>query len=141
MKEKGFNSLTRPIMKHASCVWEPHTRCNIDNLTMVRRRASRFVKGDYSRTNSVTALLADLQVNTLQQRRMQCKTVILYRIVHQLIGIPTTPFLITGRFSRGRNMRFMYTQSSVKAHLYSFFPNAIRLWNQLPSSTVSAPSL
>ena len=141
VKEKCFKSLTRPIMEYASCVWDPHTRRNKDKLEMVQRRAARFVKGDYSTTSSVTAMLADLRRNTLQQRRMQCKTVMLYRIVHQLIAIPTTPFLIPGRSFRGHDMIFMIPQSSVNAHLHSFFPSAIRLWNQLPSITVSAPSL
>ena len=126
---------------YASCVWDPYTRCNIYKLEMVQWRAARFEKGDFSRTSSVTAMLADLQWNTLQQRRMQCKTMMLYRIVYQLIATPTISFMIPGRSCRGHNMKFMVPQSSVNAHLHSFFPSAIRLWNQLPSFTVSAPSL
>ena len=105
---------------------------------MVQRRAA--VKGDYSITSSVTAMLADLQWNTLQQRRMQSKTVMLYRVVHQLVSILVTPFLIPARVSRGHNMKFAIPQSLVNAHLYSF-PSIIRIWNQLPQSAVSAPSL
>ena len=104
-------------------------------------RAVRFVKGDYSRTSSVTAMLADLEWNTLQQRRMQSKTVMLYRVVHQLVSIPVTPFLIPIRASRGHNMRYAIPRSTVNAHLCSFFPSAIRTWNKLPASTVSAQSL
>ena len=141
VKEKCYKSLVRPIMEYASCVWDPHSKRNIDKLEMVQRRAARFVKGDYSRTSSVTAMLADLEWNTLQQRRMQSKTVMLYRVVHQLVSIPVTPFLIPIRASRCHNMRYAIPRSTVNAHLYSFFPSAIRIWNKLPASTVSAQSL
>ena len=141
VKDKCYKSLVRPIMEYASCVWDPHTQRNINKLEMVQRRAARFVKGDYSRTSSVTAMLADLEWNTLQQRRMQSKTVMLYRVIYQLVSIPVTPFLIPTRASRVNNMRYAVPRSTVNAHLYSFFPSAIRIWNQLPSSTVSAQSL
>ena len=141
VKDKCYKSLVRPVMEYASCVWDPHTQCNINQLELVQRRAALFVKGDYSRTSSVTAMLSDLQWNTLQQRRMQSKTVMLYTVVHQLVSIPVTPFLISARALRGHNMRFLIPQSTVSVHLYSFFPSAIRIWNQLPSSLVSAPSL
>ena len=39
----------------------------IDKLEMVQRRAAHFVKGDYSRTSSVTAKFADLQWYTLSK--------------------------------------------------------------------------
>ena len=141
VKEKCYKSLVRPIMEFASCVWDPHSKRNIDKLKMVQRRVARFVKGDYSRTSGVTSVLEDLEWNTLQQGRMQSKTVMLYRVVHQLVSIPVTPFLIPIRASRCHNMRYAIPRSTVNAHLYSFFPSAIRIWNKLPASTVSAQSL
>ena len=141
VKEKCYKSLVRPIMEYASCVWDSHSKRNIDKLEMVQRRAAWFVKGDYNRASSVTAMLADLEWNTLQQRRMQSKTVMLYRVVHQLVSIPVTPFLIPIRASRCHNMRYAIPRSTVNSHLYSFFPSAIRIWNKLPTSTVSAQGL
>ena len=143
VKETCYKSLVRPIMEYASCVWDPRAKRNINTckLEMVQRRAARFLNGDYSRTSSVIAMLADLEWNTLQQRRMQSKTVMLYRVVHQLVSIPVTPFLIPTRASRGHNMRYAIPRSTVNAHFYSFFPIVIRIWNQLPASIVSAHSL
>lgn len=141
VKEKCYKALVRPIMEYASCAWDPHTQRNISKLEMVQRRAARFVKGDYDRTSSVTSMLADLKWNTLQDRRLQSKTVMFYRIVHQLVAIPATPFLIPTRASRGHTMRYLIPQSTVNVHLYSFFPSTLRIWNQLPQETVSAPSL
>ena len=66
----------------------------------------------------------------------------LYRIVHQLVIIPVTPFLIPARASRGHNMRFLIPQLTVNGQLYSFFPSTIPAYMEpVPSPTVSAPSL
>ena len=135
VKERCYKSLVRPIMEYASCVWDPHTKRNIQKLEIVQICEGRL------QHNHATAMLADLKWNTLQQRRLQSKTVMLYRVVHQMVSIPVTSFLKTARVSRGNDMKFAIPQSSVNAHLYSFFQSAIRIWNQLPQSAVSAPSL
>ena len=100
-----------------------------------------FMKGDYERTSCVTSMLTDLHWNTLQERRMQVKSAMLYRIVHNLVAIPVTRFLIPVRTYRGHSMKFFISQATVNSHLYSFFPSTIRIWNQLPECAVSAPSL
>ena len=41
---------------HAATVWDPHTTENIKKVESVRRRAARFVTGDYRYTSSVTAM-------------------------------------------------------------------------------------
>ena len=136
VKDKGYKSLVRPFMKYASCIWDPHNQRNINKLEMVQRRAAWFVKGDYSRTSSYS-----YAIWSLQQRRMQSKTVMLYRVIQQLVSIPITPFLISATALRGHNIRFLIPQYTVNVHLYSFFPSAIQIWNQLLPSLVSTPSL
>ena len=138
VKEKCYKSLIRPVMEYSSSVLDPHAQRNINKLEMVQRRTARFVKGDYVRTSSVTSMLADLKRNTLQIRRLQSKTVMFHKIVHQLVAIPTTPHLVPTRSSRGHKMRFLLTQSTVNAHLYSFFPSTMRIWNQLPPEVISS---
>ena len=94
VKDKCYKSLVRPILEYSSCVWDPHTQRNINKPEMLQRKAARFVKGNLDRTSCVTTMLTDLRWNTLQERRMQSKSVILYRIVHNLVAIPATSFLI-----------------------------------------------
>ena len=137
VKEQCYKSLVRPVMEYASCVWDPYTS-NTRKLEMVQRRA-----GDYDRTSSVTTMMNELGLETLQERGRYAKATIFYRIVYGLVCIPSTPFLnpTTARATRGHNMKFLVPQSSVNAHMYSFFPSTIRIWNQLPQQVVSAPSL
>ena len=57
LKEIVYFSLVRSFVDYASTVWDPHQKFNQEKLEMVQRRAARFVKIRYRRTDSVTAML------------------------------------------------------------------------------------
>ena len=142
VKEQCYKSLVRPVMEYASCVWDPNTTTNINKLEMVQRRAARFVKGDYDRTSSVTTMLNDLGWETLQERRRHPKASMFYSIVYGLVCIPLAPFLIptSARATRGHNMKFLVPQSSVNAHMYSFFPCTTRIGTNFHSRLSQHPA-
>jgi hypothetical protein len=48
------------------------------------------------RESSVTSMLKELKWPTLQQRRTNTKVVMMYRIVHHLIAIPSQMYLTVG---------------------------------------------
>ena len=107
-----------------------------------QRRAARFCHNDYRRTSSVTSMIQNLGWEELQHRREQCKTIMMYRIVNDLIDIPAENYLThSGTSTRGHGTRFLVPYCSVNAYKSSFFPSTIRLWNSLPVSAVTAPSL
>ena len=130
---------TRSATRHLlDTSWSMHQVLGILTLLleMVQRRATRFVKWDYDRTSSVTSMLADLKWNTLQERAAE-----FYKIAYYLVAIPTAPYLIPARSSRGHRLRLFLIQSTVNVPLYSFFPSTMRIWNQLPPEVISVPSL
>ena len=104
-------------------------------------RAASFVKGDYDRTSSVTPMLNDLGWETLHQRRQQAKVVMLYRIVHGLVAVPPTPFLIQAAVTERRGQEILVPRLTVNTHKYSFIPSTIRIWNRLLHQVVSVPSI
>ena len=115
---------------------------NITQLEAVQRRAARFVKGNYRTTSSTSKMISELGWPTLQQRRSNAKLVMVYRITHDLIDIPMAQFfhhLTLGGHGYGHRYHVPYCRTDVQKH--SFFPSAIRLWNQLPVHLATASSL
>ena len=144
IKEQCYMTLVRPILEYACIIWDPVTQKNIREVEMVQRRAARFVTGDYRTTSSVSKMLDQLQWTTLQERRKRAKVIMLYRIVHHLVAIPSDTYLLPRGVSsttRGHDTRFLLPYSRTQSHQQSFFPSAIRLWNDLPSSAVNASTV
>ena len=65
LKEIAYFSLVRFFVDYASAVWDPHQKFNQEKLEMVQRKAARYVKSRYRRTDSVTAMLDE--INNLAQ--------------------------------------------------------------------------
>ena len=96
----------KPTLEYASTTWAPHSKTDIRKLEMVQRRAARFVFNDYQCTSSITEIMEKLDWQTLQQRREYARLTMIYRIIHQLVDIPTELYLtaLTGR-TRGHDSR------------------------------------
>ena len=75
-------------------------------------------------------------------RRANFKLVMVYRITYGLIDIPAPLYLHPSALStRGHTLRYMIPYCRTDIYRNSFFPSAIRLWNQLPETVVAAPTL
>ena len=66
VKKSCYLSMVRPILEYASIVWSPHTQCDIHKIEMVQCHAVRFIFNNFSCTVSVTNMLANLQLPTLE---------------------------------------------------------------------------
>ena len=84
-----YKAMVHPIMEYSLTVWDPHTSANINRLEAVQRSAARMCFRDFSRFSSVTAMLNDLKLPTLQSRRAKSKLQMLYKIIHNLVDIPS----------------------------------------------------
>ena len=140
-KVKAYKTYVRPIVEYASSVWSPATDCHIDQLEMVQRRAARFVLNDYSRQSSVSAMMSTLGWDTLQQRRDNARTTMLYKIKHNLVDITLDPPLRNARTSRGNPQQISQLPVQKSVYQNSFFPATIVLWNRLPQHVVEQPTL
>jgi hypothetical protein len=68
----------------------------------------RFVMNNYRQTSSVISMMSQLGWEELGLRRARIKTILLFKIVNNLVDIPPEPFLIpTGAITRGHNIRFL----------------------------------
>ena len=144
VKEKLYNSLVRPHVEYASAVWSPHEVKPIHQLEMVQRRAARWTLNRHHNTSSVKGMLEDLQWRTLEQRRTDCRLVLLLQIIHGLVQIPPTNYLQPSLNTTSRkNHNYTYQQCSTRTNYfkYSFFPYTTVLWNNLTYQLVNSPSV
>lgn len=131
-KAACYTTLVRPLAEYACTVWDPHTALNIQKLEAVHRRSARFVMNNYSQTSSVTSMLEILQWTSLEERRARNKAIMMYRIVHGLVAIPTTELHSMMTTARGHTNRFLNPYARTLLYKHSFFPDSIWIWNNLP---------
>jgi hypothetical protein len=110
-------------------------------IEAVQRRAARFIMGDYKRESSVTSMLKQLDLDTLQSRRQAARATMMYRVVNDLIDIPSSQSQPTISNIRGYTSRYLQPFCHTKSYQDSFFPAGIVIWNSLPASKVTADSL
>ena len=68
MKENAYKSVVCPSFEHASSVWDPYVKCEVDRLEMIQRRAAMYVAGRHGNRSSVTEMIDHLKWESLQNR-------------------------------------------------------------------------
>ena len=141
LKATAYKTVVRPQLEYASSVWSPHTDTAIQQIEKVQHRAARWVKRDYSRTSSVTAMLQSLKWRRLDLRHIDNRLSVMYKITHDLVAIPRDQYLTAlERHSRTSHpMAYRQIATSTDYIKYSFFPRTIVHWNSLPPEVVSLP--
>ena len=143
IKSRAYASLVRPIAEYASIAWSPHTAKDISAVESIQRRAARFVFNNYSRNSSVSAMLADLNWQSLGERRIINDLTMFNKINSNFVNI-SFPAEISLGFQgtrRSHDCKFMPLSASVNAYKYSFLPRTIPVWNGLPFSVIHASSV
>ena len=116
-----------------------------DRLERCQRRAARWIKSSYSHTASVSQMLKDLELNTLQERRRSARLVFMYKILHSHVAMPPPSLNIE---KNTRPTRGLATKDRLIVHRCnktdlkeSFAPKTILDWNKLPQSVTAAGSV
>ena len=143
MKEAAYKGMVRPILEYGSSVWDPHTDKLQEELEKVQNRAARFVnRNNVYETGSMTGIFGQLKWESLKKRRKDNRLVLLYKGLKGKARIPTDDLIPKTR--RGRNqhsLAFHIPSASKDVYKYSFFPQTIRDWNDLPESLISSSEL
>ena len=94
VKENAYKALVRPTIEYGSTVWDPHQAELKHKIEMVQRQAARYVESRYRHTSSVGDMLKELRWESLEQRRLKARLVMLYKISFQLVAISPVEYLI-----------------------------------------------
>ena len=93
-------------------------------------------------TGSMTDILGQLKWESLKKRRKGNRLILLYKGLKGKARVPTDDLIPKTR--RGRNQHSFALQipsASKDVYKYSFFPQTIRDWNDLPESLISSSEL
>ena len=116
---------------------------DINKLESVQRMAARYITRDYRYTSSVSAMLQDLNLRTLDQRRIDSRLVLLYKVTYDHVAIPASDYLIRNTRSSSRNYSLAYRRiTTLKDYYkYTFFQRTIIYWNALPAHIPILPTV
>ena len=121
----------------------PLFRVLIQTNPRVQRRSTRYCTNRYHNTSSVTDMLQNLNWETLESRRTKLQLVMIYKIMNDLVDIPSDAYLTptTTRTRVIHSKKLLQYPTRRDTFKYSFFPRTIPVWNSLPASVAEAPDL
>ena len=104
-----------------------------------------FVTRNYVyETGSMTGILGQLKWESLKKRRKDntCRLILLYKGLKGKARIPTDDLIPkTWRVRNQHSLAFQIPSASKDVYKYSFFPETIRDWNDLPEFLISSSKL
>ena len=93
-------------------------------------------------TGSMTGILGQLKWESLKKRRKDNRLILLYKGLKGIARIPTDDLIPKTRCGRNQHsLAFQIPSASKDVYKYSFFPQTIRDWNDLPESLISSSEL
>ena len=128
-----------PILQYGISVWDPYTDKLHEELEKAQNRAVRFVTRNYVYENgSMNGTLGQLKWESLKKRRTDNRIILLYKGLKGKARIPTDDLMPKTRRARNQHsFAFQIPPASKDVYKYSFFPQTIRDWNDLPDSLIS----
>ena len=143
MRKAAYKSMVLQIFEYGSSVWDPHTDKLQKELEKAQNRTAMFVTRNYVYETGMTGILGQLKWESLKKRRKDNRLILLYKGLKGKARIPTDDLIPNSR--RGRNQHssaFQIPSANKDVYKYSFFPQTIRDWNDLPGSLIisSEPS-
>ena len=146
IKEKTYKSIVRPKLEYCNTVWDPKSIKNskegeksnhrlVQQVEMVQRRAARWVTGRYHNTSSVYDMLRSLDWRSLEQRRVDSRLTILYKLRNHLVAIDENKYLQRGTGRRDHQ----YRQLRADKELYALFLLSQDSNSMEPTPTTNLP--
>ncbi|KAK3102780.1 hypothetical protein FSP39_013870 [Pinctada imbricata] len=83
-------------MEYGATIWNPYLKGDIDKLEKIQNTAIRFIKKDYKSRESgcITKMREELELETLEARRLSLRLILMYKIVEGLVpALPTDKFV------------------------------------------------
>lgn len=139
-----YPTYVRSVLEYANIVWAPFTKELINKLERIQRKAVRFIYNRYKIDDSLTELLKQAGLNSLDNRCKIARLKFLFQLVHGHFNLEASNYISVDqtRLTRLKHpQRLIEYWFNVYCCKYNFFPLAIREWNSLGNSITGTTSL
>ena len=124
VKAAAYITLVRPSIEYASAIWDTFNKNKTSQLDSVQRRAARFVSNNFQdrEPGAVTSIISHLKWESLEQRHAKARSVLMYKIIHNLVEIRAEHLLIPSdsRTTEGLQPSGLY----IHEQMYIAFPSS-----------------
>ena len=93
LKRLAYITLVRSSMEYACTVWDPSLSKDSESLERIQRRAARWITRKFDHTSSVSALLHQLHLEPLEERRRISRLTFLYKVLHEHVAVSTATWI------------------------------------------------
>ena len=127
-----------PHLEYASQIWDRHLSKDRIALEKVQKFACKLATSRWD--SSYEELLSLLDMSPLQDRRLELKLGLMFKLVHKLCFFPDDSWSFRDRrCTRNSNsLQLLRPLAHTNAYNHSFFPSTAASWNQLDNDTVTA---
>ena len=135
-----YKGLVRPTLEYGVVVWSPQYQHDIDAVEAVHRRATRMVP--VLRHLDYESRLKVLNLPTLTYRCLRGDVIDVYKYWHGIFTFSHDMFnqdLYEG--TRGHSLKLFKDRSKRELRRHFFSQRVINIWNSLPDTIVTAPSV
>ena len=145
VEEQAYKAIVRPKLEYCTTVWDPKATSDeftgsmrnhrlVNQIEMVQRRAARWVTGRHNNTSSVSDMLLSLGWRSLEQRRVDARLTMLYKIIHGHVSTQLKDHL---KYSF-RNGKLIQLQTKTDYFRFSFLPRTVIQWKGLHSNVTDS---
>ena len=106
-------------------------------IESVQRKSARWICNKWQYDESPSAMIKDLNLISLQERRRISRLSTLYELHHGLKYMPAQ----TIARQRCVDLRFRPMLGALQVYANSFYPCTVREWNKLPANIVNSGTL
>ena len=112
-------ALVHSTLEYGAIVWDPYEQQDIQSLEKIQHQAATFIRKHYYTWSAgcVKEMLEDLKLPPLQQRRLESRLVMLFKIVRGMVQAINADKVFTlirnKRFIKSRNYQDCQTSSIV----------------------------
>ena len=136
-----YKSMVRSHLEYAEPVWNPHYKEYIEKIERVQMRATKLLPGLKNKTYS--ARLKHLKLPTLKFRRIRGDLIELYKMINNIYDKDISLYINFAPCTRtrGSSKKIFAQHCKYDLRKHYYLNRVARLWNGLPESIVSAPTV